>query len=90
MSGFADARRPSGQECRTTIAAAAAPAPELDRQRFVQEIPMNAKNTFVRLVFALASALTTAVSLGSVLALAEHYTEAAQWAAVRPVVIAQR
>lgn len=51
---------------------------------------MNAKNTFVRLVFALASALTTAVSLGSVLALAEHYTEAAQWAAVRPVVIAQR
>jgi hypothetical protein len=81
------------------IAAAAAPAPKLDRQRSVQEVPMNAKNaknaqnaknTSVRLAFALASALTTAVTLGSVLALAEHYNEAAQWAAVRSVVIAQR
>ncbi len=51
---------------------------------------MNAKNTSVRLAFALVSAVTTAVTLGSVLALAEHYTEAAQWATARPVVLAQR
>jgi hypothetical protein len=51
---------------------------------------MNAKNTSVRLAFALASALTTVITFGSVLALAEHYNDAAQWAAVRPLVIAQR
>lgn len=50
----------------------------------------NAKNTSVRLAFALASVLTTAVMPGSVLALAEHYTEAAQWASARAVVLAQR
>jgi hypothetical protein len=50
---------------------------------------MNVKNTSVRLVFALVSALKTAATLGSVLALAEHHTEAAQWAAARPVVLAQ-
>jgi hypothetical protein len=49
---------------------------------------MNAKNTSDRLAFALVSAFTTAVTLGFVLALAEHYTETAQSATARPVVLA--
>jgi hypothetical protein len=52
---------------------------------------MNVKNASVRLVFALASVLSTVVTLGSVLALADHYnSEAAQWASARPAVVAQR
>ena len=51
---------------------------------------MNFKNASVRLVFALASVLTTVVTLGSILALADHYNEAAQWASARPAVVAQR
>ena len=51
---------------------------------------MNFKNASVRLVFAVASVLTTVVTLGSVLALADHYNETAQWASARAVVLAQR
>ena len=52
---------------------------------------MNIKNASVRLVFALASILSTGVTLGSILALADHYNnEAAQWAYARPAVVAQR
>jgi hypothetical protein len=52
---------------------------------------MNFKNASVRLVFALASVLSTVVTLGSILALADHYNnEAAQWASARPAVVAQR
>jgi hypothetical protein len=47
------------------------------------------KKTTVRLAFALASALTTVITFGSVLALAEHYNDAAQWAAVPTLVIAR-
>jgi hypothetical protein len=51
---------------------------------------MNAKNTSVRLVFAVASVLSTAVTLGSILALADHYNKTSQWASARAVVVAQQ
>jgi hypothetical protein len=51
---------------------------------------MNAKNTSIRLAFAFASVLTTLLTLGSVVALAHHYGETAQWASAQPVIIAQR
>jgi hypothetical protein len=51
---------------------------------------VNAKNTSVRLVFAVASVLSAAVTLGSILALADHYNEQSQWASARAIVVAQR
>jgi hypothetical protein len=50
---------------------------------------MNAKNASVRLILAIASAVSTALTLGSVLALADHYGNSAQWASVRAPVVAQ-
>ena len=51
---------------------------------------MYAKSTSARLIFAVASVLSTLSTLGSVLALADHYSEAPQLAMARPVSIAQR
>jgi len=51
---------------------------------------MNAKKLSVRLVFAVASALSTVTTLGSVVLLAEHYNQLPQSAAVRSVLVAQR
>jgi hypothetical protein len=51
---------------------------------------MNAKNVSVRLILAIASVLSTTLTLGSVLALADHYGDSAQWASARPVAVAQR
>jgi hypothetical protein len=42
------------------------------------------------MISALASVLSTALTIGAVLALADHYSEEAQWASARPVAIAQR
>jgi hypothetical protein len=44
----------------------------------------------VRVMFAVAAALSTALSIGSVLTLASHYDEAAQLASARAAVVAQR
>lgn len=51
---------------------------------------MYAKSTSARLIFAVASVLSTLFTLGSVLALADHYSETPQLAMARPVSIAQR
>jgi hypothetical protein len=51
---------------------------------------MNAKKLSVRLVFVIASVLSTVTTLGSVVFLPEHYNQFPQSAAVRSVLIAQR
>lgn len=51
---------------------------------------MNAKSHVTRVIFAIASLVPSALMIGSVLALADHYGEQAQMASVRPHVVAQR
>jgi len=51
---------------------------------------MNTKSPMARLIFAVASLVSTALMLGSVLALAYHYGDQAQMASIRPAVVAQR
>lgn len=51
---------------------------------------MYPRNTSARLISALASVLSTALTISAVLALADHYSEATQWASARPVTVAQR
>ena len=51
---------------------------------------MYAKNGMVRVMFAVAAALSTALSLGSILALASHYEEVAQLASTGATMVARR
>lgn len=51
---------------------------------------MNAKSPMARLIFVIASLASTALMIGSVLALADHYGDQAQMASLRPAVVAQR
>lgn len=54
-----------------------------------KEIHMYAKNTSSHLIFGVASVLSKAVTLGSVLALADHYSGASLWALANSVSVAQ-
>jgi hypothetical protein len=51
---------------------------------------MNAKNTSVRVALFCAAVISTSLTLGSVLALADHYSGTAPLAAVPATVVAMR
>lgn len=51
---------------------------------------MTANSTVTRLIFAIASVASTAIVIGSVLALADHYGSEAQVASIKPHLVAKR